>query len=52
MFANKIIFRINEEAQGYQQVLFENGALVVQCKTDRFWTNLHEISNANIEQLL
>jgi len=50
--ANKIVFRINEESTGYQQVLFEDGALVVQCKANRFWTNIGEIPNTNIELLL
>jgi hypothetical protein len=50
--ANKIWFRIHEEAQGYQQILFEYGALVVQCKPDRFWTNINEIANCKIEAVI
>jgi hypothetical protein len=50
--ANKIIFRFHPEAQGYQQLLFENGALVVQCKPDRIWTNINEIANFKIEAVI
>jgi hypothetical protein len=50
--ANKIIFRINGNADGYQQVLFETGAMVIQCKADRFWTNIDYISNLKIETIL
>ena len=50
--ANKIIFRINQDSQGYQQVLFENGSLVIQCTQDRFWTNVDQISSLKIETIL
>jgi len=50
--ANKIIFRLNESSQGYQQLLFENGALVIQCKVDRFWTNINDIGNFKIETII
>jgi len=50
--ANKIIIRINEDAEGYQHVLFESGAIVIQCKASRFWTNINDIANAKIEAIL
>ncbi len=48
----KIAFRINGDAEGYQQVLLEKGILVVQCKRDRFWTNIDAIRNTKIEELI
>ena len=50
--SNKIIIRINEDSEGYQQVLFENGSLIVQCRSDRFWTNIGDISNVKIEKVM
>lgn len=49
---NTITFRINEESDGYQQVLFDNGTLVVQCKAERFWTNVGDIANCKIELVI
>ena len=50
--SHKLIFRINEESEGYQHVLFENGCLVIQCKHDRFWTNISNISSLKIEEII
>jgi hypothetical protein len=50
--SSKIVFRINEDAEGYQHVLFENGAFVIQCKPDRFWTNVNDIANVKMEKIL
>ncbi len=50
--ANKIVFRIHEEAKGYQHVLFEDGCLIVQCKAERFSTNVHDIASCKIEHAL
>jgi hypothetical protein len=50
--AKKVIFRINGDAEGYQQILFENGALVIQCKSNNLWTNISNISNTKIEELI
>ncbi len=50
--SNKILFRINEEAQGYQHVLIENGIVVIQCKAERFWTNVNDISNVKMETII
>jgi hypothetical protein len=49
---NKIKFRINGDAEGYQQILFENGAMVIQCKPTNLWTNIDNIRNAKIEELI
>ncbi len=49
---NKIIFRINDDSEGYQQVLLENGCLVIQCKGDRFWANIDQIRNTKIEEII
>ena len=49
---NKIIFRINENSEGYQQLLIENGILVVQCKHDRFWTNIGNITSVKLETII
>jgi hypothetical protein len=49
---NKIVFRINGDAEGYQQLLFENGALVIQCKPNNLWTNIDNIRNSKIEELI
>lgn len=50
--SSKIVFRIHDDAEGYQQILFENGAFVIQCKPDRFWTNVGDIANVKIEKIL
>jgi hypothetical protein len=49
--ANKIVFRVNPEAQGYQQILVEDGVLVIQCQAEKFWTNCGEIANFNFDKL-
>ena len=50
--ANKIVFRFNENSEGYQQLLIENGVLVVQCKHDRFWTNIGNITSVKVETII
>lgn len=47
-----ILFRINDEATGYQQLLFEDGIFVIQCRTERFWTNVGDIANFKIETII
>ena len=49
---SKIIFRFNEESEGYQQVLIENGILVIQCKPERFWTNIGNIASLKVETII
>ena len=50
--ANKIVFRFNDNSEGYQQLLIENGILVVQCKHDRFWTNIGNITSVKVETII
>lgn len=50
--SRKIYFRFADNAEGYQQVLIDNGAFVVQCTPDRWWTNIGDIANFKLEYVI
>ncbi len=49
--SHKIIYRVNEGARGYQDVIIEEGCLVLQCKKAHWNTNVYELSNYRLEMI-
>jgi len=43
--SNKIVFEMDEKAEGYQQTTFVNGELRMACKPSNIWTNISYLGN-------
>jgi len=50
--ANKIIYRLNPKAKGYNEFVIENGALILQCTPENMWCNIYEISSYKLDPIL
>jgi hypothetical protein len=50
--SRRVIFRLSEAAVGYQQILIEEGSLIIQCKKSHWYTNVHEISQYKLELIV